>query len=68
MKTNSLTIEGCPAVLTVHELARWLRVSRNTAYQYIRLGKIRSVRVGRQIRIPRDALFEFLNGTKASNS
>lgn len=62
MENNNL--EDCPAVLTVRELARWLRVGRNTAYRYIRLGKIRSVRVGRQIRIPRSDLVAFLSESK----
>ena len=53
----------------LHDLPMTLRVEdlmpilgRNTAYELIRSGQIRSVRVGRQIRIPREALLEFLDG------
>ena len=35
-------------------------VGRNTAYDLIRCGKIRSVRIGHKIRIPKDSLLEFL--------
>ena len=50
-----------PLILTVEQLAEVLRVGRNTAYDLVRSGQIRSVRVGRQIRIPRDALIDFLS-------
>ena len=59
---DSLSIENCPNILTVSELCKLLRVSRNTAYRYLRLKRIRFVRVGRQIRIPRDAVIDFLKG------
>ncbi len=62
------SFEEYPAVLTVRDLARCLRVGRNTAYRYVRLGKIRSIRVGRQIRIPRDFLVEFLKGVQVDNT
>ena len=45
------------AGLRIHECFRM-----DTAYQLIRSGQIRSVRIGRQIRIPREALLEFLDG------
>ena len=46
--------------LRVEELMPILGIGCNTAYELIRSGQIRSVRIGRQIRIPRDALLEFL--------
>ena len=39
-----------------------LDIGRNTAYELVRSGQIRSIRIGRQLRIPRDAVVEFLNG------
>lgn len=50
-----------PLILTVEQLAEVLSIGRNTAYDLVRSGQIRSVRVGRQIRIPRDALIDFLS-------
>ena len=49
-----------PLVFTVSEVSRMLRCGRNTAYELIRRGELRSVRVGRSIRVPRNALLEFL--------
>lgn len=48
-------------VLNVDDLAKELRIGKCTAYKLVRSGKIRSVRVNRQYRIPRTALDEFLN-------
>ena len=49
-----------PMTLRVEDLMPLLGIGRNTAYELIRSGQIRSVRVGKQIRIPREALLEFL--------
>jgi len=46
--------------LRVEDLMPLLGIGRNTAYELIRSEQIRSVRIGRQIRIPRDVLLEFL--------
>ena len=37
-----------------------LGIGRNTAYELVRSGQIRSIKIGRQIRVPRDAVAEFL--------
>ena len=48
-------------ILTVRELASFLRIGINSAYRLVRKGNIRSVRVGRQYRIPRQAVDEYLS-------
>lgn len=53
-------LHDLPMTLRVEDLMPILGIGRNTAYELIRSGQIRSVRIGRQIRIPRDALLEFL--------
>ena len=53
--------EDLPLVLTVAEVAKLLGVGKNTAYDFIRSGAIKSVRVGRQIRVPKSAFLEFLS-------
>lgn len=58
---NGTYMERIPLVLTVNQLADILGVGRNTAYGIVRSGQIPSVRVGRQIRISRGALMDFLN-------
>lgn len=47
-------------VLTVRELAQVLRVGLNTAYRIVREGSIQVVRVGRQYRIPRQAVLDYI--------
>lgn len=49
-----------PLILSVDELTKILGIGRNTAYDLIRCGKIRSVRIGHKIRIPKASLLEFL--------
>ncbi|MGO5050752.1 helix-turn-helix domain-containing protein [Dysosmobacter sp. Sow4_B12] len=50
-----------PLVLTVPQLADVLNIGRNSAYDIIRSGRIKSIRIGHQIRISRTALLEFLD-------
>lgn len=49
-----------PLVLTVAEAGEALRIGRTAAYEIVRCGKLQSIRVGRTIRVPRDAITEFL--------
>ncbi len=49
-----------PPVLQVKHLTEILSISHNTAYELVRSRQIRSVRVGRNYRIPLDAVFEYL--------
>ena len=52
--------ESFPITLRVEDLMPILNVGRNTAYQLVRSGEIRSIRIGRQIRIPRQVLLDYL--------
>lgn len=52
--------ENLPKVLNVKDLAEILSVSQNTAYNLVRSGQVRSIRIGRTYRIPREAVDEFL--------
>ena len=49
-----------PLVLSVDDLTVILGVGKNTAYDLIRCGKIRSVRIGHQIRVPKESLKNYL--------
>ena len=53
-------ISYLPLALTVLEAGQVLRVGRSVTYELVRSGQLRSVRIGRSIRIPRDALVEYL--------
>ena len=60
MENKYRDLHELPVTLRVEDLIPILGIGCNTAYELIRSGQIRSVRIGRQIRIPRDALLEFL--------
>lgn len=55
---NEKEIASLPALLTVEEAAKLLRLKRSTAYEYVNQGLIPSSRVGRFIRIPKTKLLE----------
>ena len=55
-----MTLESAPDVLTVEEVAMLLRIGRNGAYEMVRTGAIRSVKLGRRILVPKAALVALL--------
>lgn len=58
--------EQMPIYLTVPEYAKAMQVGLNTAYNMVRSGKITSIRVGTQYRIPKEALLLLVQDTKFS--
>lgn len=60
MENKCRDLSDLPMTLRVEDLMPILGIGRNTAYELIRSGQIRIIRIGRQIRIPRDALLDFL--------
>jgi excisionase family DNA binding protein len=54
-----------PEVLTAREAAAILRVGRNQLYQAVARGQLGAVRIGRTIRIPRQALLDLLAATNS---
>ena len=61
MENNYRSLDDLPVALRVEELMPILGIGRNTAYELVRSGKLRSIRVGRQIRIPKAEVLRFLN-------
>jgi excisionase family DNA binding protein len=53
-------IRELPLACSVPDLCRALGISRNTAYELIRTGQVRALKVGRQIRIPRSVIAKLL--------
>ena len=62
MENNYRSFDELPLALRVEDLMPVLGIGRNTAYELVRSGQIRSIRVGKQIRIPKEALREYLSG------
>lgn len=52
-----------PLVMRVEDLMPVLQIGRNSAYELVRSGQIRSIRIGKAIRIPREAVLDFISGT-----
>lgn len=55
------SLNDLPLVLSVKEAASVLQISLNTAYRLIKKGDILSVKVGRQYRIKRDTVMDYLS-------
>ena len=49
-------------LLTVEEVAYALQICRTNTYHLIGTGQIKSVKIGRSRRIPRDAIDEYVRG------
>jgi excisionase family DNA binding protein len=52
--------EDLPAILTVEQVQRFLRVSRQKAYEIVHQSGFPAIRFGRVIRVPREALMRWL--------
>lgn len=61
MENKYRSFDELPLTLRVEELMPILGIGRNTAYELVRSGKIRSVRIGKQLRVPKDALIKYLS-------
>ena len=61
LETKYRSFDDLPLTLRVEDLMPILGIGRNTAYELVWSGQIRSVRIGRQIRVPKDALAEYLS-------
>ena len=61
-KNESLN-DSLPLVLGVPEVAKILRIGIGRCYELVRCGRLRSIKIGKRILIPRNAIFEFLGMT-----
>jgi excisionase family DNA binding protein len=57
-----MTFDSAPDVLNVEEVAALLRIGRNGAYDLVKSGVLRSVRIGRRIVVAKSSLLSFLQG------
>lgn len=61
MANKYCSFDDLPLTLKVEDLMPILGIGRNAAYDLVRSGQIKSIRVGRNIRIPKSELLSFLN-------
>ena len=60
MASKYRSYDELPLTLRVEDLMPILDIGRNTAYELVRCKKIRSIRIGKQLRIPKQALIDYL--------
>ena len=61
--TNYHSFDDLPLTLRVEDLIEILHIGRNTAYELVRSGQIHSIKIGRQLRIPKQALIDYLTSS-----
>ncbi|MFG6350207.1 MAG: helix-turn-helix domain-containing protein [Oscillospiraceae bacterium] len=55
-----IDFDSVPDVLTLSDLQNVLQIGRSTAYRLVRTREVRSIRIGRCIRIPKQFLAEYV--------
>lgn len=65
MSSNYHSFDELPLTLRVEDLMPILGVGRNTAYELVRSKQIYSVKIGRQLRIPKQALIDYLTSARS---
>lgn len=63
MNNEYRSFDDLPLTLRVEDLMPILHIGRNTAYELVRSKQIYSVKIGRQLRIPKQALIDYLENT-----
>ena len=63
MENKYRSFDELPLALRVEDLMPILGIGRNTAYELVRTKQILSVKVGRQLRIPKQCLIDYLTAT-----
>ena len=65
MNTKYRSYDELPLTLRVEDLMPILDIGRNTAYELVRSKQIYSVKIGRQLRIPKQALIDYLTSSRS---
>ena len=65
MNTKYRSFDELPLTLRIEDLMPILGIGRNTAYELVRSKQIFSVKIGRQLRIPKQALIDYLTSSRS---
>ena len=65
MSSKYRSYDELPLTLRVEDLMPILDIGRNTAYELVRSKQIFSVKIGRQLRIPKQALIDYLTSSRS---
>lgn len=47
-------------ILSIPDLCEALKIGKNTAYSLIKSGAVKSIKIGKKIKIPKDFLIEYV--------
>ena len=64
MENKYRSFDELPLTLRAEDLMPVLHIGQNTAYELVNSGQIKSIRVGRQIRIPKAEILRFLEANQ----
>lgn len=56
------------SILTIDEVMELLTVTRFTVHKWIKEGKLKAVRIGRELRVTKEYLDEFLESNTVDNT
>ena len=65
MASKYRSYDELPLTLRVEDLMPILGIGRNTAYELVRSKQIFSVKIGRHLRIPKQALIDYLTSSRS---
>ena len=65
MASKYRSYDELPLTLRVEDLMPILGIGRNTAYELVRSKQIFSVKIGHQLRIPKQALIDYLTSSRS---
>ena len=57
---QDLQFENYPDIVTPDDIQKMLRIGRNSVYDLLKQGKIKSLRVGKKYLIPKTSVINFL--------
>lgn len=61
--TTENTFEKFPNILTTKQLKKMLHIGYSTVLKLLHSGKIKSIKIGREYRIPKVYVIEYLNNS-----
>lgn len=62
--TNKRSLSSYPDVLLPEEAAVILQIGRNTIYRMLKDGTLKSMRIGKLYRIPKQYLLDYINAER----
>lgn len=66
MIDNENTFREYPDIVSVEQMTEMLGIGRNTAYKLLNNGSIKSIRIGRVHKIPKQSVISYLNNAMIS--